>query len=437
MNACKRIEVLLALRPTDRSIKEQKQVQAHLSVCPDCAALDRAYDEQRRLIGSAPLVRLTPSQRGRLQSRIQHKRKRYKMSNKLSAILGTTAAIAALLAVWVYVEVLHPSGMPAAPQVTFTMSTPTSTASFELGGHVRDQNLPFANRMRYAGMTWTKVQVHYGQYPSSAVAASHDNGFKIQLTALGTPRMVTQPDFEQDFADWTSQMAAAGADAIEIWNEPNIEREWQAGHISPEAYTNLLCAAYQAIKAANPDTLVISAAPTPINDFGGCTVDGCDDQPWMEELYKAGAADCLDYIGAHHTAGATSPSAEIGHPADLDDAHHSWFFLPQTELYYDIFQGTRQIFYTEMGYASQEGVPPFPDAFAWASGTTDSEQAQWLAEAVQLSIDTGMVRCIIIWNVDFARYGDDPQDGYAILRPDGSCPACDALHEVLASPSDG
>ncbi|MCJ7551771.1 MAG: hypothetical protein MUQ30_19035, partial [Anaerolineae bacterium] len=166
---------------------------------------------------------------------------------------------------------------------------------------------------------------------------------------------------------------------------------------------------------------------------GGCGPNGCDDQPWMEGLYNAGAANCMDYIGAHHNAGATSPSAAIGHPANPGDTHHSWFFLPQTQLYYNIFRGTRQIFYTEMGYASQDGVLTFSDQFAWARGIYNAEQAAWLAEAVQLSINTGMVRSIVVWNIDFVRYGYDPQDGYAIIRPGGGCPACETLHSVLGS----
>jgi len=305
--------------------------------------------------------------------------------------------------------------------------------SFELGGHIRDTGFPYADKMRYAGMTWAKVQVHYGQDVSGLVAAAHARNFKIQLSALGTPSMVTQPGFEQDFANWTAQLAAAGADAIEVWNEPNIEREWQIGYISPQAYTKLLCASYNAIKAANPGTAVISAAPSPTGWFGGaCTPNGCDDAPWMAGLRDAGAANCMDYLGAHHNGGATSPSARIGHPADPGSTHHSWFFLPQTELYYNTFGGTRKLFYTEMGYASQEGVPPFSAQFAWASGTDNAEQAAWLAEAVSLS--AGMVRCIIIWNIDFVRYGDDPQDGFAIIRPDGSCPACESLHNVMGVP---
>lgn len=311
---------------------------------------------------------------------------------------------------------------------------PVSRGSFELGGHVANFSFPYASQMRYAGMNWVKTQIRYPADASGVIAAAHAAGFKIQVSALGPASMTGQAGFEQEIANWVARMAAAGADAIEVWNEPNIDREWQNGLIHPANYTKLLCAAYQAIKAANPGTAVISAAPAPTGYFGGCYPHGCDDKPWMEGMYAAGAANCMDYIGAHHNAGATPPSARSGHPADGGDHHHSWYFLPQTELYYNIFHGTRQLFYTELGYASQEGVEPFPDNFWWGRGTDNSEQAAWLAEAVRLSIQTGMVRCIIVWNVDFLQaIPGDPQNGYAIIRPGGICPACDALHAVLGS----
>ena len=317
---------------------------------------------------------------------------------------------------------------PAAPIVA-----PVSSGGFELGGHVRDMGLPYKDLMRYSGMTWVKSQIHYGQDATWKVQAARAHGFKLQLSAIGGPGMVTEPGFEDKFAAWVATLAAAGADAIEVWNEPNIDREWQVGMISPQAYTNLLCKSYNAIKAANPNTHVISAAPAPTGYFGGCGPNGCDDKPWMEGLYNAGAANCMDYIGAHHNSGATSPSARVGHPANPGDTHHSWFFLPQTELYYNTFRGTRKIVYTEMGFASQEGVPAFSDQFAWARGTNNAQQAAWLAEAVQLSVNTGMVRVLIVWNIDFVRYGYDPQDGYAIIRPGGGCPACESLHAVLGT----
>lgn len=309
---------------------------------------------------------------------------------------------------------------------------PGARGSFELGGHVADFSLPYANQMRYAGMTWVKTQIRYPGDASGVIAAAHAAGFKIQVSVLGPASMAGQPGFEQEIANWVARMAAAGADAIEVWNEPNIDREWQNGLIHPANYTKLLCAAYQAIKAANPRTAVISAAPAPTGYFGGCYPHGCDDKPWLEGMYAAGAANCMDYIGAHHNAGATRPSARSGHPADGGDRHHSWYFLPQTELYYNIFRGTRQLFYTELGFASQEGVEPFPENFWWGRGTSNAQQAAWLAETVRLSIQTGMVRCIIVWNIDFLRpIPGDPQNGYAIIRPGGICPACDALHAVM------
>ncbi|HOU11610.1 MAG TPA: NBR1-Ig-like domain-containing protein [Anaerolineae bacterium] len=321
----------------------------------------------------------------------------------------------------------------ATPAPVTPIVAPVSSGGFELGGHVRDIGLPYKDTMHYAGMNWAKVQVQYGEGANTVINIAHANGFKIQLSALGGPSMVTQAGFEDKFAAWVAGLAAAGADAIEVWNEPNIDREWQIGQISPQAYTNLLCKSYNAIKAANRGTAVISAAPAPTGWFGGCGPNGCDDKPWMEGLYNAGAANCMDYIGAHHNSGATSPSARSGHPADPNSTHHSWFFLPQTELYYNIFRGARKLFYTEMGYASQEGVPTFSDQFAWARGTNNAQQAAWLAEAVQLGSGTGMVRCIIVWNIDFVRYGYDPQDGYAIIRPGGGCPACETLHAVLGT----
>jgi len=341
---------------------------------------------------------------------------------------------------WVKIVVGEPqqAAPPPAP-------APTGGGGFELGGHIRDWGFPYGDKMHYAGMNWAKVQVRYPQDASGIIGAAHANGFKIQVSALGPASMVTQGGFEQQVADWVAGMAAAGADAIEIWNEPNISREWQAGHISPQAYKNLLCTAYAAIKNANPGTAVISAAPAPTGYFGGCGPNGCDDQPWLQGLYNAGAAQCMDYIGAHHNAGATSPSATAGHPANPGSTHHSWFFLPQTRLYYNIFGGTRKLFYTEMGYVTPEGTcgNGLPSNFQWGNGTSLAEQGAWLSEAVRLSINTGMVRCVIVWNVDYVRNdcGDcdphardcDPQASFALIRPDGACPTCDALHGVLGT----
>jgi len=332
----------------------------------------------------------------------------------------------------------------AAPAPAPAPVAPVAGGPFELGGHIM-QGFAYADYMRSAGMTWVKEQVRYPNDPSGVIAAAHANGFKIQLSALGESGMVTQGGFEDAIARWVAGMAAAGADAIEIWNEPNLDREWAYSAMTPQNYTNLLCRAYAAIKGANPGTKVISAAPAPTGAFGGggC-IDlgggqkqcGIDDIPWLQGLANAGAASCMDYIGAHHNSGATAPSATSGHPADPASTHHSWFFLPQTRAYYSIFGGSRKLFYTELGYVSPEGYGAIPGPFAWAAGTTVAQQAQWLGEVVTLSRQTGMVANVIIWNVGATCYGmcggvPDPQAGYNIIRPDGSCPACATLAAAM------
>jgi hypothetical protein len=101
-------------------------------------------------------------------------------------------------------------------------------------------------------------------------------------------------------------------------------------------------------------------------------------------------------------------------------------------LYSGAFGGSRPLCFTELGYLSSEGYGGLPPNFSWASGTSVSEQAQWLAEAVTLSKQSGRVRMLIVYNVDFTSYDPDgdPQAGYAIIRPGGSCPACSSLGAV-------
>ncbi|MBZ0278876.1 MAG: hypothetical protein K8I60_22210, partial [Anaerolineae bacterium] len=102
-------------------------------------------------------------------------------------------------------------------------------------------------------------------------------------------------------------------------------------------------------------------------------------------------------------------------------------FQTQLDTYWNIIGGQKPICFTELGFLSPEGFSPLPDFFAWAQNVTVSQQAAWLAEAAALASQSGKVRLMIVWNVDFTVYGADPQAGYAMIRPDGGCPACNAL----------
>jgi hypothetical protein len=291
--------------------------------------------------------------------------------------------------------------------------------------------------MKQAGMKWIKIQVHHGDIPTGIINAAHSNGFKILAGTVGNKGSVMSAAYQDEFAKWTAQLASAGVDAIEVWNEPNIDHEWPVGQINGANYAALLAKAYPAIKNANGGTLVVSAALAPTGYFaGGCQANGCNDDVFLAQMAQAGAARYMDCVGAHHNAGATSPSATSGHPADDGNRHYSWYFWPTLNLYYNAFGGGRKVCFTEFGYLSGEGYPSLQataPAFAWARNVTVGQQSAWLAEAASLAANSGKVRLMIIWNIDFTYYGSDPQAGYAIIRPGGNCPACGALGQVMGA----
>lgn len=329
-------------------------------------------------------------------------------------------------------QVLTIPGVPGpgpTPPTNPATPAPPPTTGFELGG----QTQTFANKqaMKDAGMIWVKFQHKWAAGDSADVLAASiqdakNNGFKVLVSVTGqqTYPAPNSIDFGA-FTKFMGELAAQGPDAIEVWNEQNIDFEWPAGQIDPASYVNnMLAPAYQAIKAANPAIGVISGAPAPTG-FDN-TTNAWADNRYIAGMRAAGAANYADCIGAHYNAGATSPSATTGHPGG---SHYSWYFRPTLDLYYNTFGGTRMVCFTELGYLSGEGFSGLPPNFSWASETSVQEHAQWLREAKDLSAASGRVRMMIVYNVDFTFFdpAGDPQAGYAMIRPDGSCPACEAF----------
>ena len=313
---------------------------------------------------------------------------------------------------------------------------PPSTANvsgFELGG----QALSFAHpqHMRNARMTWVKRQVKWHGEPASnfqhMIDSAHGNGFKVLLSVIGDKNQIAgnPGGFYQNFANFLAGLARGGADAIEVWNEMNIDREWPSGQISGHNYTQMLSTAYHAIKGANPGTMVISGAPAPTGFFQGCGPGGADDDCFLQQMQAAGAANVMDCVGVHYNAGITPPDATSGAPVG-SSGHYSWYLPRMMQLYRSFFPG-KPLCFTELGYLTGEGIGALPGGFAWASNITLAQQGAWLAGAVHRLRGSGYVRLFIVWNVDATYWGADPQAGYAIVRPGGSCPSCDSLRVAM------
>ena len=330
-----------------------------------------------------------------------------------------------------------PEPAPAEPApVAPAGPAPPNTANvsgFELGG----QALSFAHpqHMRNARMTWVKRQVVWHGEPAGnfqhVIDSAHGNGFKVLLSVIGDKNQIAgnPGGYYQSFANFLAGLARGGADAIEVWNEMNIDREWPSGQISGHNYTQMLSAAYHAIKGANPGTMVISGAPAPTGFFQGCGPGGSDDDCFLREMAAAGAANVMDCVGVHYNAGITPPDSTSGAPVG-SSGHYSWYLPRMMQLYHSFFP-SKPLCFTELGYLTGEGIGPLPPGFAWASAVTLGHQASWLAGAVHRLRGSGYVRLFIVWNVDSTHWGSDPQAGYAIVRPGGGCPSCDALRVAM------
>ena len=320
------------------------------------------------------------------------------------------------------------AGMIGSPQVENRLPIP-------VGGHVLRFGDAAKAAMKSAGMTWVKWQIPYFEGTDLTVARdrinwSHEAGFLVLLSVTGEKHALAEGGdaYLDDYAHFLGEVAGLGADAIEVWNEMNIDREWPTGQIDPFRYKVMLEKAYTQIKAVNPDTIVITGALAPTGAEGafGLAAVWNDDRYYLG-MANAGVAEFADCIGAHYNEGILPPSAQGGDPRDSYPTRYLPLMLQRVAFPFRNFDIPMCM--TEMGYLSPEGYGRLPDAFNWGQYTSVQEQAQWLAQAIQITANFQRmpVQFIIVWNIDFDSYDDDPQAGFAIIRPDGSCPACQTI----------
>ena len=335
-----------------------------------------------------------------------------------------------------------PTQRPSSTSRPTPSPNPTETPApawpigFQLGVH-RDASGTHADLMALAGVTWVARQAwHLGGDNVGAgdfIAEAHLEGLKAFVTVTGDWERGYDSEYRVEYVGALAILARAGADAIEVWDQPNTLASMPV--VDPAEYTALLCEAYAAIKEGNPGTLVISGAPAPTDSSADCTDERCGDVQWLEALFAAGAFECADMVGARYTSGATGPIATIGHPSGLD--HQSFFFLTTVRRYHEASGGEKPLAFSQFGYLSPQGYGEPPRAFWWAADTSALDQAEWTAEAVQIASRGGIVGMLMIWNLDYTEWGgdfDSVQAGYALIRPDGSCPTCDSLAVALAQP---
>lgn len=313
-------------------------------------------------------------------------------------------------------------------------------------------------RTRELGITWLKIQVPWEQVEPSPgqfspdyqlvvdlVRRSHLNGFKVLISVNRAPEWARPADADlgehgppedpQALANFITRLMSdiepQFMEAIEIWNEPNLLREWQGVPMDGGTYMQYFAPAYEAAKAVDPDAVVITAGLAPVGDIGSSTRN---DRDFLQEMYDAGLANFEDArIGVHPYGWGNPPDARCCQDASWSDASQ-FFYLDTLDDYRDIMvangDADGKMWLTEFGWGTYEainadgsdGVTP-PQA-GFFDLVTPLEQAEYLLRAIEIHQSAPyneFVEFAFIWNMNFASLPfaieeQAEQAGYSLLN---------------------
>ncbi len=326
-------------------------------------------------------------------------------------------------------------------------------------------------------LNWTKAQVRWSEFEpqngeidtfkwqllDAFTADANKKGLNIVFGVLEAPawsRSVNEPGLlgpPDDYSQAARFFAKVAAryqgcvQAIEVWNEMNLDREWTipSRQINAADYVRFLQAIAPAIRAVDPNIVIVMGALSPT----GSTDPGkyMDDFEYMDQFVAGGGPELVDCVGVHLNGynmppdkewneGYNDPAARFRGP--FDNPNHSWSFKSTLFGYYQKTRKPQCV--TEFGWASMEnlkdkaGMPVqgAPPGFDFALDNTEQEQADWIVQAFQIMRDSGFVRFGVIFNLDYIqKVGGEPNEEnvspFSITRRDGSPrPAFDAVRDM-------
>jgi hypothetical protein len=352
---------------------------------------------------------------------------------------------------------------PAEPAATRPVPTPTRAhpvysgpplsrgeVGVQIHLHREDISL-ILSHLRDLGVGWVKVQVSWklhepepGRYDQvlfqeldRLVAGAAADQIYILLSVTKAPEW-SRPTTELDgpptesalFTDFMRHLASryqGKVAAYELWNEPNLRREWNGFSLSAADFVSLVRAGAAGVRAADPLAIIVSGAPAPtgIHDY----VNAIDDRVFLRDMLAAGVADTVDAIGVHPYGWANPPdaSAESPDPAALSHNNHPSFFFRDTlwDYFTILSQAGRpeiQLWVTEFGWGSFDGMgAPPPAGSEFMAGVSEWQQATYTLRAYELAHTWRWVGPLFLWNLNFAPLLgiEFSESGYSLLRPDG------------------
>jgi hypothetical protein len=309
------------------------------------------------------------------------------------------------------------------------------------------------------GFTWVKQQfawrdvegVAKGHFdwtrPDDIVRRANNRKLKL-LARIDRQPFWTQPEGTQplenappsnlqDFADFCYVLAdryRGRIAAYQVWNEPNLSREWGNRPPDPNGYVELLKACYVSIKRADPSALVISAGMAPT---GTWTDQVMPDDMFIEQMYQAGAAPYFDILGVHAPGYKAPPETSPDDVARSPDLGGQRFFCFRRvedlrALMVKYGDSGKQIAVLEMGWTTD----PIHPEYAWHA-VDEQTQADYLVRAFKFAKENWSPWISIMTVIAFGDplwTEDDEQYWWTIVYPDWPeirvRPAYDALKNM-------
>ena len=283
------------------------------------------------------------------------------------------------------------------------------------------------------------------------VKASAANGIRIIARIDFQPAWARKdganngpPDNYQDYADFISAFATryrpgstvGTVDAIEVWNEVNLTREWGDQPINQQQaadYVRFLTLAYQAAHTADPSIIVITAGLSPT---GVHNTDADDDAEYLQWLFNAGLKGGVNYdvLGAHGNTQAPCVACDLNSiPAFGDPSFYFRRIEQLRAIQVKNGDADRQIWLLEFGWTADQVHPNY----AWFAVSEDQKAAN-IVQAFQYARQhwAPWIGVMTLWTLADPTWTPDREEyWWAIDNPDGSPRA--ALNAVRTARLNG
>lgn len=166
--------------------------------------------------------------------------------------------------------------------------------------------------------------------------------------------------------------------AYQIWNEPNLTREWGETMPSPEGYVTLLAACSDAIRQVDPEAIIITAGLSPT---GTRDATAMPDDEFLWRMFEHGLSEHYDILAVHTPGFRYPPETDPNHPSPESCAQ--WRCFRRIERMRAIMvahgDGHKQMAITEMGYTTDRR----PNSIYSWFGLSPETHGNYLAKSYQ------------------------------------------------------